>query len=152
MVDGPAYAHAMRRDELAALGIQLPVLPAIALGPLPGAPAWAARLARIGLDVAASGAAQDTAETIAAARAAAPHLPLKARIAEAAALAGSAALIVETRGSVPARASTGSAPTRTSSRPWGGRAAAVEDASDVRGAAREGARHRATARGPASAL
>ena len=36
MVD--AYAGGVRRDELAALGIQLAVLPAIALGPLPGHP------------------------------------------------------------------------------------------------------------------
>ncbi len=102
MVDARAYAHAMRRDELAALGIQLPVLPAIALGPLPGAPAWAARLARIGLDVAASGAERDTAATIATARAAAPHLPLKARAADAGALDGLAPLIVESDGAVPA--------------------------------------------------
>jgi hypothetical protein len=101
MVEGRAYAQAMRRDELAALGIQLPVLPAIALGPLPGDPAWAARLARIGLDVAASGAARDTAATIAAARASAPHLPLKARVADPGALDGLAPLIVETEGAVP---------------------------------------------------
>jgi hypothetical protein len=92
----------MRRDELAALGIQLPVLPAIALGPLPGPPAWAGRLARAGLDVAASGAAQDTAETLAAARAAAPHLPLKALGAGVGALDGSPPLIVEGAGPVPA--------------------------------------------------
>jgi hypothetical protein len=92
----------MRRDELAALGIQLPVLPAIALGPLPGPPGWAARLARIGLDVAASGAAEDTAETLAAARAAAPHLPLKALVADAGVLDGAPPLIVETAGDVPA--------------------------------------------------
>jgi hypothetical protein len=96
-----AYAPAVRRDQLAALGIQLPVLPAIALGALPGAPAWAARLARIGLDVAASGAARDTPATLAAARAAAPHLPLKARTGDAGALEGLAALIVETEGEVP---------------------------------------------------
>src|ERR671910_96116 len=77
----------MRRDELAALGIQLPVLPAIALGPLPAPPAWAGRLARIGLDVAASGAAEDTAQTLAA---------------DAGALDGSPPLIVETAGPVPA--------------------------------------------------
>ena len=93
---------AMRRDALTALGVQLPVLPAIALGALPGPPAWAAVLARIGLDVAASGAAEDTAGTLAAARAAAPHLPLKARVADARALDGMAALIVETAGPVPA--------------------------------------------------
>jgi hypothetical protein len=91
----------MRRDELAALGIQLPVLPTIVLGALPGSPGWAPRLARIGLDVAASGADDDTAATIAAARAAAPHLPLKARSADARALDGMAALIVETGGAVP---------------------------------------------------
>ena len=100
MVD--AYAGGVRRDELAALGVQLPVLPAIALGPLPGPPDWAGRLARIGLDVAASGAGQDTAETLAAAREAAPHLPLKARVADAGALDGMAAMIVETAGPVPA--------------------------------------------------
>jgi hypothetical protein len=92
----------MRRDELAALGIQLPVLPAIALGPLPGPPAWAGRLARAGLDVAASGAAADTAETLAAARAGAPHLPLKALGAGAGALDGSPPLIVEGAGPAPA--------------------------------------------------
>lgn len=92
----------MRRDELAALGIQLPVLPTIVLGALPGPPAWAARLARIGIDVAASGAVEDTAPTLAAARADAPHLPLKARCADAGALDGMASLIVETGGPVPA--------------------------------------------------
>jgi hypothetical protein len=97
-----AYAGPMRRDELAALGIQLPVLPAIALGPLPAPPAWAGRLARIGLDVAASGAEEDTAQTLAAARAEAPHLPLKALVADAGALDGSPPLIVETAGPVPA--------------------------------------------------
>jgi hypothetical protein len=92
----------MRRDELAVLGIQLPVLPTIALGALPGDAGWAARLARIGLDVAASGAADDSPESLAAAREAAPHLPLKARMRDAAALAGTAATIVETEGPVPA--------------------------------------------------
>lgn len=85
----------MRRDELSALGIQLPVLPTIVLGPLPGAPGWSARLARIGLDVTASGAARDTAGSLAAARAAAPHLALKARPGDPAALDGLGALIVE---------------------------------------------------------
>ncbi len=92
----------MRRDELAALGIQLPALPAIALGPLPGGAGWAARLARIGLDVAASGASDDSPATLAAARQGAPHLPLKARIAAAGALDGMPAMIVETAGPVPA--------------------------------------------------
>lgn len=92
----------MRRDELAALGVQLPVLPTIVLGALPDSPRWAARLARIGLDVAASGAGDDTSATLAAARVEAPHLPLKARSADARALDGMRALIVETDGPVPA--------------------------------------------------
>jgi len=77
------------------------VLPTIALGALPGAPDWAARLARIGIDVAASGADEDTPETLAAARAAAPHLPLKARAVDADAFDGLGALIVETPGAAP---------------------------------------------------
>lgn len=68
----------MRREELATLGIQLPVLPTIVLGALPGPPDWAPRLERLGLDVVSSGAAADTPETLANARAAVPHRPLKA--------------------------------------------------------------------------
>ena len=77
------------------------MLPTIALGALPGAPDWAARLARIGIDVAASGADEDTPETLAAARAAAPHLPLKARAVDAGAFDGMRGLIVETPGHAP---------------------------------------------------
>ncbi len=91
----------MRRDELAALGIHLPVLPTIALGALPGEPAWGARLARLGLDVTASGADEDTPETVRAAQAAAPHLAVKARMIDAAALDGHRGVIVETAGDVP---------------------------------------------------
>lgn len=91
----------VRRGELAALGVQLPVLPTIVLGALPGEPDWSARLARVGLDVTASGAAQDTRQTIAAARSAAPHLAVKARVADAAALDGLSGLVVETAGPVP---------------------------------------------------
>ncbi len=68
----------MRRDQLAVLGIQLPVLPTIVLGGLPGTPEWALRLERIGLDVVASGAVSDTTDTYAAAVAAVPHRPVKA--------------------------------------------------------------------------
>lgn len=68
----------MRRDRLASLGIQLPVLPTIVLGGLPGPPDWASRLERIGLDVVASGANPDTPETVAAAASAVPHRALKA--------------------------------------------------------------------------
>jgi hypothetical protein len=77
------------------------VLPTIALGALPGAPDWAARLARIGIDVAASGADEDTPETLAAARAAAPHLPLKVRAIDAGAFDGVRGLIVESPGDAP---------------------------------------------------
>lgn len=91
----------MRRDELAALGVQLPVLPTIVLGALPGRPEWGARLARLGLDVTASGAGEDTPETVATARAAAPHLALKARMIDAAGLDGHRGVIVETAGDVP---------------------------------------------------
>ncbi|MGD9695597.1 MAG: hypothetical protein AB7V42_08060 [Thermoleophilia bacterium] len=85
----------MRRSELAALGIQLPVLPTIVLGPLPGGAGWSARLARLGLDVTASGAAEDTPATLDEARAAAPHLPLKARTADPSWLAGRGPLVLE---------------------------------------------------------
>lgn len=54
------------------------------------------------MDVTASGAEEDTPETLAAARAAAPHLPLKARMVDAAGLAGVERVIVETAGEVPA--------------------------------------------------
>lgn len=94
----------MRRDELAALGIQLPVLPTIVLGALPGDPDWAPRLARLGVDVVASGAEEDTLDLVAAARTAVPHRPVKARMVDAAGLEGLEGVIVETLGSVPAGA------------------------------------------------
>lgn len=91
----------MRRDELAALGVQLPVLPTIVLGALPGEPTWAARLARLGVDVVCSGADEDTLDLVALAREAAPHRPVKARMVDAAGLAGLDGVIVETVGDVP---------------------------------------------------
>lgn len=77
------------------------MLPTIVLGALPGPPEWAPRLARIGVDVVASGADEDTPETVAAARAAAPHLAVKARMIDAAELGGARGIIVETAGEVP---------------------------------------------------
>ena len=77
------------------------MLPTIVLGALPGEPDWSARLARIGLDVTASGADEDTPATVAAARAAAPHLALKARAVDAGAFDGMRGLIVETPGDAP---------------------------------------------------
>jgi len=78
------------------------VLPTIVLGALPGDADWSARLSRIGLDVTGSGAAEDTAETLATARAAAPHLAVKARMRDAGALDGARGVVVETEGEVPA--------------------------------------------------
>lgn len=85
----------MRRDQLADLGIQLPVLPTIVLGGLPGNPDWASRLERIGLDVVASGANRDTPQTLTEARRAVPHRPVKAT----AIVPG--AVLVECDGEVP---------------------------------------------------
>lgn len=81
--------------------MQLPVLPTLVLGALPGGAGWSGRLARIGLDVTASGAGDDTPATLDAAGAAAPHLALRARTADAGALDGRRGLIVETPGPVP---------------------------------------------------
>lgn len=77
------------------------MLPTIVLGALPGGAGWSARLARIGLDVTASGAAEDTPATLAEAAGAAPHLAVKARMADAGALDGRRGVIVETGGPVP---------------------------------------------------
>lgn len=86
----------MRRDELARRGVQLPVLPTIALGPLPPVDGgWTARLMRIGLDVMSTGAAEDGPAGVAAARAEVPVRPLVARGFDAEALAGAGAAIIE---------------------------------------------------------
>jgi len=86
----------MRRDELAARGVQVPVLPTIVLGPLPAGDDWVTRLERIGLDVVSTGEAVDTPATVATARAAVPHRPLAARGGEPGDLAAAGAAIVET--------------------------------------------------------
>jgi hypothetical protein len=91
----------VRRDELARLGVQLPVLPVIVLGGLPGEPDWAPRLERIGLDVVCSGAAVDTVETWRAAREAVPHRPVKAVAGDAGALVDAGCVIVESVDEVP---------------------------------------------------
>ena len=85
----------MRRDELDRLRLFLPVLPTIVLGALPGPPEWSATLARIGLDVVASGAAVDDPDSVAAAAAGAPLLPVKARCGDAAALVAAGARLTE---------------------------------------------------------
>jgi hypothetical protein len=85
----------VRRDELARLGVQLPVLPVIVLGGLPGDPDWASRLERIGLDVVSSGAYPDTVATWRAACDAVPHRPVKAVAGDAHALVVAGCVIVE---------------------------------------------------------
>lgn len=98
------YGPGVRRDALSALGIQLPVLPTVALGALPGPPEWAARLERLGLDVVASGAAVDTPATWGAAAGAVRHRPCKACAGDPGPLVAAGCRIVETRAAVPAAA------------------------------------------------
>lgn len=90
----------MRRDELARLGVQLPVLPTIVLGGLPGGPGWAPRLERIGLDVVSSGADPDSVATWRAARDAVPHRPAKAVAGDVDALVSAGCVLVEGGASV----------------------------------------------------
>ncbi|MEQ8833681.1 MAG: hypothetical protein RIB67_04470 [Miltoncostaeaceae bacterium] len=85
----------MRRDELSARGVQLPVLPTIALGPLPPGVSWPENLMRIGLDVLSTGLAEDGPEAVAFARAAVPVRPLLARGFDSAGLAAAGAAIIE---------------------------------------------------------
>lgn len=91
----------MRRAELAALGVQLPALPTVALGALPGPPGWAPRLGRLGLDVVGSGAAADTPETWSRARAEVPHRPARARAGDVDALVAAGCRLIESDGTVP---------------------------------------------------
>ncbi len=91
----------MRRDELERQGVQLPVLATLALGHLPGEPSWAERMLRAGVDVVASGADVDTADTVALARRQVPFRPVKARPGDADALFAAGALLIETDGPVP---------------------------------------------------
>lgn len=92
----------MKRAELERVGVQLPVLPVIALGALPGEPDWGGRLAALGLDVVQSGADIDSPETVAAARAAAPWSVVKARPGPSEELVAAGARLLETAGEVPA--------------------------------------------------
>lgn len=85
----------MRRDELSTRGVQLPVLPTIALGALPAGVSWPENLMRIGLDVLSTGLPEDGPESVAFARAAAPVRPLLARGFDAAGLAAAGAAIIE---------------------------------------------------------
>ncbi|MSO43763.1 MAG: hypothetical protein EXQ74_00390 [Thermoleophilia bacterium] len=91
----------MRRDELEAVLIQLPVLATVVLGALPGPATWAMRLERIGLDVISTGAHVDHAAAISAARSDVPHRPLLARAGDPAALAAAGARIIVMDGIAP---------------------------------------------------
>lgn len=92
----------MRRSELEALGIQLPVLPTVVLGALPGPPEWAARLASIGVDVLASGATVDTPDTWRAAAEATPYRTVMANPGDPPALASAGAKLLQGDMSAPA--------------------------------------------------
>jgi hypothetical protein len=125
-----ASVRPVRRQELERLGIQLPVLPTIALGGLPGPPEWGGRLDRLGLDVVASGAAVDTPATWFAARAAAPRRAVKAVGGDPAALAAAGCALIETAAEVPAGAYR-LGPEESLVSAVDGRDPAVEDPSDV---------------------
>jgi hypothetical protein len=115
-----------------AAGIQVPALPTVVLGGLPGPPRWASRLAALGLDVVCSGSSADDLKTARAARAAAPHKPFKALAADpasAAALAADGCLIIEGGGA-------GHGAYALSSADWAvagvdGTIGAIEDVNDV---------------------
>jgi hypothetical protein len=68
----------MDRNALSKVGIQLPVLPTLVLGGLPGGADWTGRLLRLGIDVVSSGAQADTDATLTAVKSAAPYRPIKA--------------------------------------------------------------------------
>jgi hypothetical protein len=124
----------VRRADLERAGIQLPVLPTIVLGGLPGGAGWAARLEGIGLDVVASGAVADDPATWGAARAAVPHRPVKAVARDAAGLGALAAAgCVLAEGATPAEAGGVYVigPGDTLVTPVDARAERVEDADEV---------------------
>jgi hypothetical protein len=84
--------------------VQLPVLPTICLGALPGEAGWALRLERLGMDVVGTGAAADTVEGWLAARAAVPHRAIKGAGgagADAGGLVAAGCVIVECEGPAP---------------------------------------------------
>ena len=78
----------LRRDELSALGIHLPVLPTICPVPLPGND-WSSRLGRLGFDVISTGGRYDTPAAWQDASEQVPHRPV---VGQAADVAGALAL------------------------------------------------------------
>lgn len=91
----------MRRDELEAAGINVPVLATVCAGALPQPGDWVPRLERAGLDVITTGLPVDTPESVAAAVTAVPFRPVMARGDDAAALAAAGARVVLTDAPVP---------------------------------------------------
>jgi hypothetical protein len=91
----------MRRDELEAAGINVPVLATVCGGPLPQPGNWAMRLERLGLDVITTGAPADDPSGVAEAVAAVPFRPVLARAGDAEALAAAGARIVATDDPAP---------------------------------------------------
>ncbi len=85
----------MRRHELDARGIQVPALPTVVLGALPGGHDWPAALTRIGVDVISSGLAHDTPDSARAAHDAMPFRPLLVRGGDPSQLAAAGASIIE---------------------------------------------------------
>lgn len=91
----------MRRDELEAAGINVPVLATVCAGALPQPGEWASRLERAGLDVITTGLPADTPESVAAAVAAVPFRPVMAHGDDTDSLVAAGARIVATDGAVP---------------------------------------------------
>jgi hypothetical protein len=101
------YRRSVRRDELDAAGIQVPVLATVVIGALPRPEGWASRLERIGVDVVSSGRSGDSAESVREVVAAAPHRPALARVAPGAdpvALVAAGARVLVMDGLAPAGA------------------------------------------------
>ena len=97
-------SHPLRRGELAALGIQLPVLATVCPVPLPTAPDWPRRLERADLDVITTGHTLDDPDSWLEAVGAVPHRPVMALADDAAgatALARAGCRLVCTRAAAP---------------------------------------------------
>lgn len=119
----------MRRDELDAARIQVPVLATVVLGALPGPGKWIGRLERLGLDVISTGAVLDEPGAIRAAVRAVPYRPVLARAGDPVALAEAGARIIVMDGVAPGGAYA-LRPDDDVVMPIGGDAP-VEDANDV---------------------
>lgn len=93
----------MRRDELEAAGINVPVLATVCAGALPQPGEWASRLERLGLDVITTGAPVDDPASVSAAASVVPFRPVMARAGggDPAVLVAAGARIVVTDAALP---------------------------------------------------